>query len=215
MKRALYLAAAGLLGIIAGLIGAALLPEPANAGSSWSGCYLGATGSYNSAIVADTLGAEGPGIAGTVGCDVQRDRLVLGASAEYGFTQFEWANIDVDADGWAIAGRFGVLADPKALIYGKVGWTELSADIASLASVDLSGPELGGGVELDLGSGFYGRLEYDYLMLDVDGLDIDANVHSFRVGGLYKFSWSPDEIIPATEKEWKAPAPAVPAKPLK
>jgi opacity protein-like surface antigen len=205
MQRTLYLAGALALGVIPaiGALAATPLISSAEAGP-YTGCHVGAVGSYNAATVEDTFGAEGYGIAGVAGCDLQVDRFVVGAWGEYGTRTFDWSGIDVDAKGWAAGGRAGIVVT-NTLLYGLVGYTDLEAEADYLGSIDLTGIVLGGGAEVDLGRNFFARLEYQHLDLETDW-DDEATVHSARLGIVYRFGGS-DPIIPTFD------APA--AKPLK
>jgi opacity protein-like surface antigen len=169
-----------------GLLANVYIADDAAAG--WRGCGVGAVGSYNAAVYDDYFGAEGPGIAATVSCDVQIDRFVLGAAAEYGWKRFEWMTADVDVKGWAATGRAGVLVTNGALLYALAGWTQVTGELGN-NSVDLDGAVAGGGIELDLTHGFFGRLEYQRLMLETDTKNPDtANIDSVRLGLTYKFN---------------------------
>jgi hypothetical protein len=187
--------------LAAALLGA-LAATPAAAGSNWTGCYGGVLGSYN-ALVEDGGGdgAEGPGIAGTLGCDLQRGNFVLGALVEYGFTRFDFYGSDIDAEGWAVGGRAGVIVLDNALLYGVVKWTDLDFSEDGYDDYGASGPVVGGGAEIPLGSGLFGRVEYNYAMLDDDdGLGAEVNAHSGRLGLVYKFSVGND-VLPAFESK--------------
>lgn len=197
--------------IVAALLGAAIVvayavTAKAHAGP-WTGCAIGVAGSQNTATVEDTLGADGLGIAGSLSCDLERNGFLVGAWGEYGVRKFDWspASIDVDAEGWAVGGRAGYLVLPAALLYVSVGYTDLEADILG-ASLDVTGPIVGGGVEVGFGGGFYGGVEYQRLMLEVDGANLDAAVDSFRGVLKYKFGAS-DPIIPAFDAPAAKPAP--------
>lgn len=178
---------------------------------SFTGCHVGALGSWNSANVEDVFGAEGPGIAATAGCDMNlaNSPLVVGAGGEYGFRRFDFAGEDIDSKGWAVFGRAGVVVHDHTLIYGKVGWTEVDAE-AFGGSLDLSGAVYGGGLETNLGGGLYGVAEYQRLALEPDDFsDVTAYVNSFRAGLIWRFG-GPADVIPAIDQ------PAVTThKPLK
>lgn len=178
---------------------------------SWSGCGPSLFGAYQAAVAEDVLGASGPGIGAGLACDVQRGQFVLGAAADYSFSRFNWNGNDIDAKGWSATGRVGFEAAPNALLYALAGWTELTADGFG-QSLDLSGPVVGGGIEASLGHHWFLRTEYRYSML-TDEWDDEVNTHSARLGLAYKFSWTPDEIVPAVDA-YSAPA-AKPVKPLK
>jgi outer membrane immunogenic protein len=200
---------------------------PAQAGN-WTGFYFGGLASYNAVTLEDTLGTEGPGITGLVGYDVQIDRFLIGAWGEYGHKTFDWKggsltglfpDVDVDVQAWAAGGRVGFIVTDKALLFASLGYTEGEADLSLVGgggdlSVDLSGYVAGGGAEIDLSHGFFARADYQYARYDVEDEDLEANVHSARLGLVYKFNWGRDEfVIPAID----VPASAAPTKhkPLK
>lgn len=189
LLAAAYWAAMGAIVLCIGLLGSIYIADQAAAG--WRGCGLGGVGSWNAGVVEDVWGANGPGIAATVSCDMQIDKFVVGAAAEYGWKRFDWAGNDVDAKGWAATGRAGVLVTNAVLVYGLGGYTQVTAELGPW-SVDLAGLVAGGGVEIDLTRGFFGRLEYQRLMLEPDDGDIEANVDSIRVGLTYKFGLPDD-----------------------
>ena len=177
---------------------------------SWSGCGGGAAGSYNAGVVADTFGAEGPGLHLMALCDVQRGKIVIGARGEWGWRRFEWSGVDVDLDGWTALGRVGYLVTPGAMPYVLAGWTDLEAS-TPFGTVDADGAVVGAGAEFALGQGFFLQTEWQYAMLDPDvGFDIDANVHSGRAGLVYKWGWNPVDAPPF--KDYVAPSSNRPLK---
>ena len=180
-----YYAVMGAAALAIGLFANVYYAKGAEAG--WRGCHVGALGSWNDAVVEDFLGASGPGIAAVAGCDITANALVFGAEVEYGAQRFDWAGFDVDTQGWAASGRAGILVTPATLIYARAGWTQLEAEIGS-ASIDVDGALVGGGVEIDLTRGWFGRMEYQHAMLSTDDYDVDATVDSVKVGFIYRFS---------------------------
>lgn len=168
--------------------------------ASFSGCYVGGVGSYNALVEDDGGdGAEGPAIAGTVGCDVQRGAFVLGALVEYGFGRLEFDGDDIDVQGWAAGTRAGYVVFDQALLYALLKWTDLQFSEDGYGDEDASGPVVGAGAEVALGGGFFGRLEYNYAMLEVDDGGEEANAHSGRVGLVYRFG------VPQVDSFSKAP----------
>src|SRR5262245_5936984 len=103
---------------------------PQAVAGGFTGCNVGALGSWNSANVEDVFGAEGPGIAATAGCDTNlgNSPLVVGAWAEYGFRQFTFDEEEIDSKGWAAGGRAGVVVGKNTLIYAKGGYTQVDAE---------------------------------------------------------------------------------------
>lgn len=193
------------IGAAAGFgLAAVLLGSEAKA-AGWSGCYAGAAGSYNAATFEDTLGSEGPGISGLIGCDGRINKFVLGAYAEYGWKQFEWASkVDVDVKSWVLGGRAGVLVSDTALLFVSLGYTQGEADVSTplgSGSADLSGYVLGGGAELDLSHGFFIRPEYRLTTYnEIEDESIDATVHEGRIALVYKFNFGGD-VLPAFESK--------------
>jgi hypothetical protein len=181
----------------------------ADAGS-WTGCYVGGVGSYN-ALVEDGGGdgVEGPGIAATVGCDIEREKLVLGAWGEYGLRRSDTGTggDEADAQGWAAGGRIGYLVHQHTLLYALAGWTDLTLSEDGWPDVDASGVLVGGGMEVPLGGGFFARGEYQYLMLEADDYGDEANLHSGRLGLVWKFG-GPEQVIQAVDAPFTAPKPA-------
>ncbi len=171
--------------IIAGLALFYVVPR-AHAGS-WSGCYIGVAGELSSAT-GEGLGADGKGVAPKLGCDVQNGKFVVGAWADYAWSQYDWAGNTIDVKGWAAGGRAGYVVIPNVLAYGLVGYTEFEAD-AFGGSADLSGMVYGGGAEVALGRKWYSSLEYRYEPLSVVGLDADLKNQSVRLGFSYKFGF--------------------------
>jgi outer membrane immunogenic protein len=163
----------------------------------WTGCYLGGLANY-SALVQDGggIGVEGPGAAGTVGCDIQRGKLVFGALAEYGFSVFDAGGDDIDLEGWAAGARAGYLVWDNTLLYGVAKWVDVDASTdGSVVELSLTGPSVGAGAEIALGGGFFTRVEYGYAMLEPDETliaDEQVNIHTARVGFVFKFGAADD-----------------------
>lgn len=200
-------ALAAISALAIGMLGNIYLADESEAGS-FTGCNVGALGSWNSANVEDVFGAEGPGIAATAGCDLAlaNSPLVVGAWGEYGFRRFDFAGEDIDSKGWAAGGRLGVVVHSDTLIYGKVGWTQVDAE-AMGDSLDLSGAVYGGGLETNLGGGLYGVAEYQRLALEPDDFDdVTAYVNAFRAGLVYRFG-GPGRVIQAIDAPFAAPKP--------
>jgi opacity protein-like surface antigen len=166
----------------------------ADAGS-FTGCNVGAAGSWNTAHVDDTpLGLEGPGVGALAGCDRAFGDLVIGAGGGYDFRRMDFGGVDVDSQGWQAFARAGVVVHEHTLVYALAGWSQVDADLGG-NTVDLSGALVGGGLETALGAGWYGGLEYQRLLLDLDDFDIEVPANSFRASIKYKFG-GPDPIIP-------------------
>jgi hypothetical protein len=177
----------------------------ADAGS-FTGCNVGALGSWNSANVEDFIGAEGPGIGVTAGCDTNlgNSPLVVGAGAGYDFRRFDFAGENIDSKGWQAWGRAGVVVHSNTLIYVKGGWTQVDAELGG-DSLDLSGAVYGGGLETNLGGGLYGVAEYQRLALEPDDFDdVTAYVNSFRAGLVWRWG-GPQDVVPAIDKAVSEP----------
>jgi hypothetical protein len=176
---------------------------------SFTGCNVGALGSWNSANLEDVFGAEGPGIGVTAGCDTNlgNSPLVVGAGAGYDFRRFDFAGQDVDSKGWQAWGRAGVVVHSNTLIYVKGGWTQVDAELGG-DSLDLSGALYGGGLETNLGGGLYGVAEFQRLALEPDDFDdVTAYVNTFRAGLVWRFG-GPEQVIQAVDAPFTAPKPA-------
>lgn len=134
-----------------GLLCAAMfLAAPAQAGSNWTGCYVGAAAGYATATTEasldvatfpsvatiDGLSADDASITGQVGCDAQLSRVVLGVWGSYTVGDLETSvslgaplpggdlfNVAIE-DRWAIGARAGYLLSNDVLLYGLVGYTE-------------------------------------------------------------------------------------------
>lgn len=195
-----YYAVIGTVAIIAALLLNVVIPEPANAASR-TGCGVAVTGSLDSAVLEDVLGANGYGVSGGVLCDRQWERIVLGVFANYGIGRFDWAGNDIDTQGWQAGGRAGVVLD-TTLVYVLAAYEELNAEVVGF-DVDLTGPVLGGGVEVALWQGWSGRLEYQRAMLETEGFgSAEVNIDRVSAGLVWKFN-GPDITAPFEGKPLK------------
>ena len=188
---------------------AAFLALPAHASDhgapSFSGCYVGVhAGVTSQSVDVDvggtnivTLGLDGTFIGGQGGCDVQMDRVVVGAYGEFNLYQADEdtlvipLNIEIDRK-WSLGGRAGLLINDQTLLYAKIAWTKASGE-----NNDLTGWDMGGGLEIAnvFGSNLALQLDYTFTAwYDEDnafgfaGVESDATQHSGRVGMLYKFA---------------------------
>jgi high affinity Mn2+ porin len=171
--------------------------------ASWTGCYGGGAVGYavsNTELSApgfgsiiDGIGAEGHSFAAVGGCDLQLGRLVLGAFGDYTWHQDHEAALFGGVIGsldeqWAVGGRAGVLLNETTLAYGTVAYTEADLTLGGM-DVTHEGIQYGGGVEIQIGSGFAIDARYTYSDLDTvnyGGLEIDPDVHAVRVGLNYR-----------------------------
>lgn len=115
---------------------------------------------------------SGLGFGGAVGYDQQiGTNLVAGveasaSGADTGFTATNGTLLRERRD-LAFAARIGTKVSPNALLYGKVGYTNLQTGTSSPASGaeltrDLDGIVLGAGVEVAVTPKVYLKTEYDY-----------------------------------------------------
>jgi outer membrane immunogenic protein len=200
--------------LIGAIVASFAFAGTANAGP-WHGCYLGVHGGYAAGLAdisgqvpgvinfsLDSLGADGAAYGGMAGCDVEvAPRIVAGVWGDYtwhdvdfnasfsggGGTFFSTAGLD---ERWGVGGRLGYLVTPGALAYAKVGYT--NAEMNNMPN--MKGWLVGGGSELSIHDGWYLQADYSYVMFDTETLlsvvDLDMNVHTTRIGLLYKFRWS-------------------------
>lgn len=185
--------------------------SPALAGS-WTGCYVGLQGGYAIAdhdvsvpglVSLDGISGEGFQGGPTAGCDLQFDRFVVGAFADYSFR-----NVDTSAslfgasatvgfeDAWSVGGRAGVLLTPDTLVYGLAAYqhTEVN-DLGTGLLSDLDGWAGGAGIEVGFSPGWSLRGEYRYVAYEdakIGGfVDLDSSEHQARIGLNYRF-WTTD-----------------------
>lgn len=198
---------------------------------AWSGCKVGAFAGYGithttatastplapiSATI-DGLSTENPLGGVALGCDVQLDKVVIGAFADYAFQDAQWkttvsgfgSTLGITTglgDQWAIGGRIGYTATPTTLVFATVGWTEAKADplaitldgttLASFDVADAKGWFLGGGFESEISKRIYLSMEYRFTRFDdrnvelipgVANLGLDTDQHQVRLGLAIKF----------------------------
>jgi opacity protein-like surface antigen len=175
--------------------------------ASWTGCHGGGAVGYavsNTELgiaggpsIVDGVGAEGHAFTAIGGCDLQMGRLVVGAFGEYSWHQdhefaiFSTPIASLDEQ-WAVGGRAGVLLNETTLAYGSVAYTEADLTLGAL-DVTHNGIQYGGGVEIQIGSGFAVDARYTYSDLEAvsyGGLEIDPDVHAVRVGLNYRLGMS-------------------------
>jgi outer membrane immunogenic protein len=170
---------------------------------SWTGCYIdGGVGygvwdqshdDYDTTTglpITQTTNTAGRGWLGRFGggCDYQVSRFVIGAFADYDFTDLTGTfpsgfgvGSEKETDSWAAGGRVGYLVTPNLLTYFDGGYTQARFGSFSLStnavpsvptaisypSQTYSGWFLGGGYEYSLGSilpisGLFWRTEYRF-----------------------------------------------------
>lgn len=151
----------------------------------------------------DGLGNNGYGLTGQVGCDLTSSMFLVGLFADYTWSK---ANTTITAgvpvlsmpfnNEYSIGARLGVWAKPGVLIYGLAAYT-VAQDNATLLALPLglSGPKggtIGGGIELNLGSGMLATLEYRHTGFDITNtallpMTVDTVANSVRAGVGYRF----------------------------
>lgn len=169
LLRALYVGGIGFLAVAFGLLGQALLAEPAEAGSPWTGCYIGAGAGYTAAnttatediagfgtvFAVDGLGAQGVSLSPIAGCDVVvAPKVLLGIGGSYA-----WDDVDFSVSAFGAPGdlvnlslenradifvRAGYLVTPQTLAYLLVGYTQAQTS-------DLEFPAFGPAASLPVG----------------------------------------------------------------
>lgn len=195
-------------------------------GVRWSGVYVGATLGYGSTttkadaditgvgtiLSVDGLGSSGHTMGLVVGADLQIDRLVIGAFADWTKHDQTWsasspllapgnlASLDIESQ-WTFGGRAGITVG-NSLLYGLIGYTRMqTSDIdvppaaLTLAVPDLKGWVLGGGIDVALGNGLFLGAEYRFTRFDsVDvaivpgfaSLNLDPETHEVKARLTYK-----------------------------
>lgn len=155
----------------------------------------------------DDIGADDVVGAVTLGYDRQiGSGIVVGVFGDYTFGELSsnvsltaGANLDLEvSDMWAVGGRLGVVMRGGMLIFATAGYTEADLEFEG-QSFDLDGYFVGGGIEHELGRGFYLKAEYRYAdygdtrlfqsssFCCSETLDSETDVHSIRLGVNYKF----------------------------
>lgn len=208
-----------------------LATSGAKAAGKFTGCHLGLAGGYsvsNNKTSLDVPGGNlvtvdgfaGEGITGTatVGCDLQVDRFVFGAWADYNWVQdadtvISALNGAIDArtalkSSYAAGVRAGLLLNYDTYLYGLVGYSKANFDdvvlsisgtpVGSLNVPEMSGWMVGGGIEamlpmpntkIDLR---YSATFYGRENMSLGGplvLGFEPTVHNVRIGFSYLFSF--------------------------
>ncbi len=194
----------------------------------------------------------GDGFFGTVGIGYDwqvRDRFVLGAFTDFDFGRTEHTEADFFNPAgpfgwkmernstWTIGARLGLLTSNTSMLYGLVGYSRTSYNIAVTEDnggplptdrftvgrdVDFSGFVVGAGLEQDLGNGFSLKGEYRYTNYGEESFGpavanlggtvletdtFDLDSHSFRLTLAYKFARGGDVVEEVSYKD-VAPAPS-------
>jgi outer membrane immunogenic protein len=189
---------------------APLRAAPVAYAPSWTGCYVGGgggggmwnqenTGYFDVPAprtqVTDTGTSGGRGYFGTVqgGCDYQFNQFVIGAFADYDFSDIHGRHVIPGGNGfvanekmssaWAVGGRVGWVVFPSLLTYFSAGYTEATFDRqdytrffppftaagAYTAATTYKGWFLGAGDEYALSflPGLFWKTEYRFSEFDV------------------------------------------------
>jgi opacity protein-like surface antigen len=140
----------------------------------FNGCYVSAAGSTVFAEVTGASDAVRSFMAG-MGCDIQRGKIVFGASAEYGFGES-------DARFVALTGRVGFTLNPHLLLYIPLTLTMDGRDPKFADSALSAG----------LGLETYVARNVTLFIEGTAGLDSfgdakDLSLSMIKIGGRYKF----------------------------
>lgn len=207
--------------ITVALVACAVTLGACNAKADTVTCYGGAALGYamsNTSVDAnvplgtlaglDGVGAQGAEVSLKGGCDVNLGGgLVAGPFFDYTWhndhstdltlfgNSFNIGGLDTQ---WSAGGRIGYMVTDTALIYALLAYTRADTEgllntFAGITSFD--GTSFGGGVELKLGGGFVGTLEYRYTDFDEEtfrvtpalSVDVDPDMHAVRAGLAYRF----------------------------
>lgn len=198
MRKLVLTAATAALGI--GLAAPAFAQDDGKA--PFTGVRVEALAGYDHLNDGDSnaSGRDGFAYGGAVGYDAQVGGVVLGVDGEItGSTTNLRANnvvtagdqlkVDAGRDLYA-GGRIGYVLSPRAMIYGKAGYTNARINETYTAGSttitdhqDLDGYRLGAGVEYKVGPTTFVKAEYRYSHYgEADGYDINANRHQVLAG---------------------------------
>jgi outer membrane immunogenic protein len=154
----------------------------------------------------DGVAAGGAEFGLRIGCDVNLGGgLIAGPFADYTWHNDHTAsvtlfNTSIDVGGfdtqWTAGGRLGYFVTDSTMVYGLLGYTQVETEgLLSNVIGDFTGTTFGGGVEINLGAGLVGSLEYRYTDFNSErwqiapavALDVDPDMHAVRAGVSYKF----------------------------
>jgi outer membrane immunogenic protein len=194
------------------LAGAVLNIAGAKAQSApkWTGCHVGGTAGmaitktdlpvYGASI--EGLGGDGVTAGVNGGCDLQIDRFLIGAFAQYTWSDAEFklalggASFTAGLDeAWAVGGRAGVLIAPSTLAYGLGGYTEAKTSSNLVTLPDAKGYVFGGGLETMISNNVSVKLEYQYAKFDsfnIGPVTIEPVNHTIMLGASYRFGGVPE-----------------------
>jgi outer membrane immunogenic protein len=199
--------------------------EPRAAPRQWSGFYAGGGlgliavtrdlaapkfgdwdeggfGDEESSAKLEGLGGGGFSATGTAGVDYRLSQFVVGAFANYDWSDHE-ISVSASNDGqkgsvdllgldrsWTIGGRAGYLVSEDVLVYGLIGYTRLEfndvkvsfdGDGGTLGMPAFSGITIGGGFEKLLTGNLSLRLEYRYVDLGTETLYQDSDFEAAKI----------------------------------
>jgi len=100
-------------------------------------------GDFLRSEMVDGFGAEGGGITGTLGYDQRLGRFVIGVFGDFTYSDdfwtTEWKDTDGDGDirsgeynrqyDWTAGVRLGKLINPNTMIYGLIGYSQLTGEL--------------------------------------------------------------------------------------
>ena len=220
-----------LIGLIAALVCAAgpvlaqdwkTAVEKAQA-TTFSGCYIGAQVGYGATNYDTTLDVTGtPPFSGTalqapfssqggsigahVGCDMQIQKFIVGAFADYSWLSQKMevtspilaglgggalnpiARIDLDTS-WTVGGRAGLVIAPSTAAYVLLGYTKMTTSDGltllgtaggTFAMPSFEGWTYGGGLMTEISKGI--RLSAEYRMTRFDRVDVSVIPNALSVG---------------------------------
>lgn len=216
MKRFLGMIVVALAGMVAASLAHAQggWTTTVNGPSKWSGCYVGGHIGYGATHYGTSVDVATPGLSGSLldlplssqggtvglggGCDLQLQRLVVGAYGDYSWVRQTMeitspllaglgggalnpiARLELDTS-WTVGGRAGLLlgADSSTLAYVLVGYTRMDAADGltllgtvggSFAVPTFEGWTYGGGISTELAKNI--RLTAEYRFTRFDRVDV-------------------------------------------
>ncbi len=176
---------------------------------TWSGIYGGAAISYGTTTLGTDgdqggISADGPGLGGRIGFDLQRGPIVFGILGDFNYfdQKLELGGTEIASKdwGWDIMGRVGLTGFNNAALFyivGGYGQDEFSASSAVCrgdCSATVATWKLGAGIEGQLRPNLTLGLEYIHDFHDADdivnGLEdvADLNGNSVWLRMNYKFN---------------------------
>lgn len=142
--------------------------------SQWTGCFVSADAGVAAAIADPILGVDGYIYGLGIGCNVQLNRIVLGAFLDHQWGSMEAFGSTLSVRELAFGGRAGALLTDNVLLYGA-----LSRPRLSVKGMDFDGLGVGGGIEAVIAGGWSADLRY--MRNTYDDLD-SLREHQIRLG---------------------------------